>query len=212
MELDSHVIVDELRRLAPELRVTGGCFAHWLPHPRAVALADRQRILKTTERNATGKYLTDLVASVGLPAVEPARLVSGARDWPAGYTGSVSHKGTMVLAAIVPANRMKSIGVDVERHAAEDLSAIGGLDAAEHPPEISAAKRPVSLFSVKEAACKALNPILGRRLDFPDISVSWLPPDLTCSRGVARAADIALDVRCSVAVPPWIVSVALWRR
>lgn len=206
------MIVDELRRLAPELRVSGGCFSHWLPHPRHVAPAERQQLLKMTERNATGKCLTDLVASVGLPAIEPARLVSGNRDWPAGYTGSVSHKGTTVLAAIVPTDRMTSIGIDVERHAAEDLSAIHGLDAAEHPPDVSADRRPVSLLSVKEAAWKALNPILGCRLGFPDITVSWLPPDLACSRGVARAADIAVDVRCSAAVPPWIVSVALWRR
>ena len=154
----------------------------------------------------------DLVTSAGLPAVEPARLASGTRNWPAGYTGSVSHKGTIVVAAMVPTDRMRSIGIDVERHDSATVPMIPGLDTDEHPPAASDAVGRVSLFSVKEAAFKALQPILGRPLDFTDVEVSWLPSEPACFAGVGRAADTAVDVRCSTAVPPWIVSVALRRR
>ena len=206
------MIVDELRRLVPELRVSGGCFSHWLPHPREVVPVDRQRILKATERNATGKCLTDLVTSVGLPAVEPTRLVSGARDWPAGYTGSVSHKGTMVMAAIVSTDRITSIGIDMERHDAAAVPMIPGLDADEHPPATADTLGRVILLSVKEAAFKALHPIVGHPLDFTDVEVSWLPSDPAYFRGVARARDIVLEVRCSTSDSSWIVSAALARR
>ncbi len=39
---------------------------------------------------------------------------SGARDWPVGYTGSVSHKGTKVVAALTRIGRVTSVGIDIE--------------------------------------------------------------------------------------------------
>ena len=109
MDLRAHAIVAELRRLMPEAGVAGGSFAHWLPHPRHVAPAERARLLETARRGATHLCLTDLLVRVGLHAIEPARLASGARKWPKGYTGSVSHKGTTVVAAIVPTDRVPSV-------------------------------------------------------------------------------------------------------
>ena len=131
--LQSNLLIDELRRLAPELVIAGGSFAHWLPHPRDVPPTARERLLMEARRNATGKCLTELVASIGLPAVEPARRASGAREWPAGYAGSVSHKDATVVAAITPAARMRSIGIDVERLNAKYVSKLHGLDAVEQP-------------------------------------------------------------------------------
>ena len=209
--LQSDLLIDELRRLAPELVIAGGSFAHWLPHPRDVPPADRERLLTEARRNATGKCLTDLVASIGLPAVEPARLASGAREWPAGCAGSVSHKDATVVAAIAPAARMRSVGIDVERLDAKHVSKLHGLDAGEQPwsstPE---AEGRVVLLSVKEAAYKALYPVLGLPLGFADVAVSWVSLDAVRCHGAARARGVTLGVRCSRAVPPWIASVALW--
>ncbi len=208
--LQSNLLIDELRRLAPELVIAGGSFAHWLPHPRDVPPTARERLLMEARRNATGKCLTELVASIGLPAVEPARRASGAREWPAGYAGSVSHKDATVVAAITPAARMRSIGIDVERLNAKYVSKLHGLDAVEQPwsstPE---AEGRVVLLSVKEAAYKALHPVLGLPLGFADVAVSWVSLDAVRCRGVARARGVTLDVRCSRAVPPWMASVAL---
>ena len=210
MHLRTDSLVTELRRIVPELRVAGGSFAHWLPQVRDVARAERTRLLMAAQSNATGKCLTDLVANAGLPVVEPARLASGARDWPVGHTGSVSHKGTTVVAAIASTDQMTSIGIDVERRDAKRVPAVHGLNASEQPWSVPEADGLIILFSVKEAVDKALHPILGYPLDFADVTVSWLPPNATRSRGVARACGIDVDVRCSIAVPSWVVSAALW--
>ena len=209
MDLQAHPVVDELSRIAPELLARGGSFARWLPHPREVPLPDRPQLLLKTQRQATGKCLTDLLATVGSPAVEPKRLASGAREWPPGYTGSVSHKGTTVAAAITCTDRATSIGIDIEMLDRKGVPELCGLDAAEHPASVSDAAGRVILFSVKEAALKALRPILGRQIDFPDVAVSWQSAGAPRMLGTARAGGAELEVRCSIAVPSWIVSVVL---
>lgn len=211
VHLQSDPLIDALRRLTPELAISGGSFAHWLPHLRDVPPIDRERALMEARRDATAKCLTDLLASRGLPAVEPARSASGAREWPQGCTGSVSHKGTTVAAAIALTDRVRSIGIDVERLDAKPVPNLRGLDAGEQPwSSMPETEGRVVLFSVKEAACKALHPILGRPLGLEDIAVSWTSISPVRCYGVARACGVTLDVRCSKAVPSWIASAALW--
>ena len=156
MQLQADFLIDEFRHMVPELRFAGGSFAHWLPHPRDVSPPDRNRVLMATQRDATSKCLADLVARVGLPAVAPPRLASGGRKWPAGYIGSVSRQGTTVVAAIASTDRMTSVGIDVERWDEKGVPAIHGLDAAEQPWSVSDSEGRVILFSVKEAAYKAV--------------------------------------------------------
>ena len=203
-------LVEELQSLAPELRVRGGSFAHWLPEPFEVPQLEREGILLATRREAIRQCLTDLLECAGLPAVEPTWLPSGARNWPEGYTGSVSKKGTNVVAAIAPTDQMKSIGIDIERLDSRGLPTLGGLDATEQPYAVSGNDGQIVLFSVKEAVYKAINPILGHRLDFTDVATSWTPTDAACRSGVASACGVKLAVRCSIAIPSWITSVALW--
>ena len=210
MQLRVDILIDEFRHMVPELRFAGGSFAHWLPHPRDVPPPDLNRVLMATRRDATSKCLADLVARVGLPAVVPPRLASGGREWPAGYIGSVSRQGTTVAAAIASTDRMTSVGIDVERQDGQGVPAIHGLDAAEQPWSVSDAEGQVILFSVKEAVYKALHPILGQAIDFSEVAVSWPQPGPVRSRGVALACGVALDVRCSIAVPPYVLSAALW--
>ena len=204
-------LVDELRRLAPEVSVSGGSFAHRLPNPATVSPVDRAGILERAKQEAIGRCLTALLASAGLPAIEPRRLASGARDWPAGYSGSVSHKGTTVVAALVPASQARSLGIDIEtRDGAEELSTVKGLSAVDELPPNWTSAGPVILFSVKEAAFKALHPVINRRLGFEDITVSWT--DIQSSRrllGTAHCGCASLDIRCSTVVPAHVVSVAL---
>ncbi len=196
--------------MAPELRVAGGTFGHWMPHPRDVPRNERQRLRNTAQRAATDRCLADLLASVGLPAVAPAHLGSGARKWPPGYTGSVSHKGATVAAAIAPTDRMTSIGIDIERLDGKDVPVISELDAPRQPSAVTGAKTRTMLFSMQEAAYKALDPVLGPNISAKDIDVSWSRPGPVHSRAVARARGVAVEVRCSVAVASWVVSAALW--
>ena len=196
--------------MAPELRVAGGTFGHWMPHPRDVPPVERQRLRNTTQRAATDRCLADLLASIGLPAVAPAHLGSGARKWPPGHTGSVSHKGATVAAAIAPTDRMTAIGIDIEHLDGKDVSVISVPDGPRQPPAVTGTEARTMLFSVQEAAYKALDPILGYNISAEDIDVSWSRPGPVRSRAVARARGVAIEVRCSVAVASWVVSAALW--
>ena len=216
MHLRSDPLVDELRRLAPEVSVGGGSFAHWLPSPAEVSPDERAGLLERTRQDATGRCLADLLASAGLPAVEPGRLASGERDWPVGHVGSVSHKGTKVAAALVPVGLVRYLGIDIEtQDGAEELLGVSGLTAADPMLPASEVVGPIINFSVKEAVFKALSPIFGQ-LGFEDVTVSWTDVRSSSMSGTARCRNVALDVRCSAAIPPWVASVALaspwWRR
>lgn len=119
-------------------------------------------------------------------------------------------QGTTVVAAIASTDRITSVGIDVERRDEKGVPAIHGLDAAEQPWSVSDAEGQVILFSVKEAVYKTLNPILGQSLDFAEVVVSWARSGPVRRRGVALACGVALDVRCSIAVPSCVLSTALW--
>ena len=203
-------LVDELQRLAPEISVHGGSFAHWLRPPAEVLPQKRGKLLERVRREATEKCLMNLLSSAGLPYSKLGRLASGARDWPTGHSGSVSHKGTKVVAALVPIDRVASVGIDIEtRDGAEELLGISGLAGVDELPPGSEGEGSVVMFSVKEAIFKALHPVLGHPLGFDDVAVSWTEISPSELRGNAYNAGITLDVRCSAAIPAWVVSVAL---
>ena len=123
----------------------------------------------------------------------------------------MSHKGTTVVAALVPAGQARSLGIDIEtRDGAEELSTVKGLSAVDELPPDWTSAGPVILFSVKEAVFKALHPVINRRLRFEDITVSWT--DIRSSRcllGTAHCGCVFLDIRCSTDVSAHVVSVAL---
>ena len=208
--LEPDPLVSELQRLAPHVRIGGGSFAHWLPSPREVMPSERAKLRTEAERKATRKCLEDLLAGSGLPTMEPKRQASGARNWPAGYVGSVSHKGTKVVAALVPVGCVKSLGIDIETwDGAKELSKIQGLTGIDEFPPLSDVPGPLILFSVKEAVFKALHPILDRQFGFEDVKVLWSRVESRSLYGAARVGAAVLDIRCSVAIPSWVASVAL---
>ncbi len=210
MQLRSDPLVDVIQRLAPEIRVHGGSFSHWLQPPWRVVRSARRGALERARQDATRQCLSELLAGAGLPAIEPGRSASGERVWPDGYIGSVSHKAARVVAALAPSARMRFLGVDIEhRDGAEDLSRIPGLTATANLPQELVEWEPVILFSVKEAVFKAVHRSLGRRIDFDDVAVSWTAIHAASLRGTAHCAGIGLEVRCSAAVAPWLASVAL---
>jgi len=205
----SHV-VDELQRLVPGARVSGGTFGHWLPPPAAVRRDERASILDEARRAATSRCLKDLLVGVGLPATVPDALAGGGRVWPQGHTGSVSHKGTTVVATIAHVERFLSVGIDIETLDTQDLSGIPGLvAAAETPPALPDGQRLGALFSAKEAIFKAAYPVCRRRLEFGDVTVDWAKGPAQGLVGSARYDDVEVQVRCSVAIPTWAVAIAV---
>ena len=210
MDIRTDPLVNEIRDLAPEVRIVGGTFAHWLLAPKNMPPSERAGILERARRDATGKCVTALLLDAGLPAIEPSHLPSGARDWPAGYTGSVSHKGTKVVTALTRIGQLRSIGIDIETlDGGRELSDIKGLTAADELPLTLGTMGSVILLSVKEAVYKALNPVLGIRFGYEEVRISWKDMAPQRMSGVARFEHITVDVRCSTAVPRWVGSAAL---
>ena len=135
--------------------VAGGSFAHWLPDPASVPSGKRHNLWKTAQDEAVRLCLKALLVTVGLPAIEPEHLPSGSRRWPAGYVGSVSHKGTRVVAILGRKEAFDMVGVDIDDRRKVDRS-VGRH--SERPPGTSPTLASAILFSVKEAAFKALHP------------------------------------------------------
>lgn len=209
MQLNPEPLVDELRRLAPEILVNGGSFAHHLPRPSEVVSQHRKIVFEGVKKKATRQCLQDLLASAGLPSIEPDRLPTGARDWPSGYMGSVSDKGTKIVAALVECSRWAAVGIDIETKTGwEELCGISGLAGKEESPPNDAPETVVT-FSAKEAVFKAMHPVLTRAMDFDEVTVSWNQANALERRGRACCAGRFVDIRCSTTVPSWIVSVAL---
>lgn len=193
--------------------MAGGCFAHWLPPLATVPGPKRADERLRAREVATALCLKDLLARSDLPPVEPRRRSSGEREWPSGYAGSVSHKGTRVVATLTPVGVVRALGVDIEWADPGNLADVPSLSAsADSPPALAPSIALPVLFSVKEAAFKALFPLVRETLAFEDIRVSW---EDGCSpeflHGTARFRDWSLVVRCSTAVPAWVVSCALAR-
>lgn len=74
--------------------------------------------------------------------------------WPKGFTGSISHGGSIAVAVVVPLSSGRIVGIDVEVAGAlspEDAATILGFDEL---PERSA-RQATRWWSAKEAAFKA---------------------------------------------------------
>jgi 4'-phosphopantetheinyl transferase EntD len=211
MRLDeSHATVEALRRLVPEVVAAGGSFAAWLPHPQTVSQPARLTAFTSAREAATHQCVRRLVRRVGLS--ETIRIdsgQSGQRDWPAGFVGSLTNKGTVVLGVIAHSTFVLKIGIDLERRDRSDLAAIQDMIApdgvlSELDPEFGL----LLAFSAKEAVFKAQYPLSHRNLDFSEINLAWssVGPSQFCASVLAPDPD--LQVRC-VAVGDWVLSAAL---
>ena len=191
--------------MVPELVVAGGSFDHHLPHPASLPKEKRRAAWDGARARAIERCLKDLLEATGLPPIEPARLPSGSRRWPAGYVGSVSHKAASVVAVLGQRESVDLVGVDIDDRRGVELAA--GLPC-ERPPAVSAGCASAILFSAKEAVYKALHPVIGERLELDDVVMRWTsePPLLL---GTASCRGHQLRVRCSLSVPSWIVAVAI---
>ena len=205
MDLQSDEVVERLREMAPELAVSGGSFEHSLPHPASIPRDKRHAVWKLARDKAVGLCLRNLLAAAGLPSVEPRHLPSGSRRWPAGYVGSVSHRGTRVVAVLGRRASIDVVGVDIDDRRAVPVAA--GLPC-EQPPEVAADCASAILFSTKEAVFKALHPVMAAPLGLNDVVMCWTvgPPLLL---GTAHCRGRRLAVRCSLSVPSRIVSAAI---
>jgi 4'-phosphopantetheinyl transferase EntD len=125
--------------------------------------------------------------------------------WPVGITGSISHAGGLAAALVAPVSAsLTCLGIDLEQvGAVEDELWPEVMDATEQAA--CAAAIDPAVFGAKEAAFKALYPVLGTELGFLDAHVRIGAGDVD-EVGVP-GLGLAIEVRRAV-VGTIVVSVA----
>jgi enterobactin synthetase component D len=117
----------------------------------------------------------------GVPLHAPiGRDATGAPQWPAGWTGSISHAAGVAMAAVLPRRSRHDIGLDTEALIAEPATQRAALAQCVHASELEAwtpALQPKVLtliFSAKEAYYKAVRREVGRMIDFQEMAMVQL--------------------------------------
>jgi 4'-phosphopantetheinyl transferase EntD len=210
MILEDHSTLLVLRRLVPETAVAGGSFARFLPHPRSLGSASRAAAFASAQELAIEECITGLLQLAGLPLdLRVEKRPDGARDWPRGFAGSLTHKGTVVLGAIAAVSTVKMIGLDLERIDHADLLPIETLVAAEGlPPGIDRQFGTLLAFSAKEAVFKAQHPVTRDRLDFSAVRLRWTGSRDREFRARVDGALSELQVR-TACVGNWLMTCAI---
>lgn len=124
----------------------------------------------------------EAMSRLGVPAGPVLRGGRGMPVWPPGLVGTLTHTEGLRAAALAPTARVRSLGLDVERHAP---LAAGVLEAVSLPDEaawVRAARAEVAdvawdalLFTAKEATYKAWFPLTHRWLGFGDAHITLVP-------------------------------------
>jgi enterobactin synthetase component D len=102
--------------------------------------------------------------------------------WPAGFVGSITHAGPWVAAAVAPADRLASIGIDTEAivdateagHIAETCLRDQELQMLETDNRFGRLELITLIFSAKEAFFKAMYPLVYQYFDFLDAGIDHI--------------------------------------
>ncbi len=165
---------------AIDIELPGGCVVEAGPvanrplYPEEASAVARA-IPKRRRQFASGRYFArralHRLAGVSLPIPRGDR---GRPVWPRGFIGSISHSEALAAAA-VSTGPLRGIGIDVEdaqRFARSNPRLHGKLFTPEERSRTLG--RPVEAavtFSAKEAAYKAVNPLVGRYIGFREVTV-----------------------------------------
>ena len=139
------------------------------------AAAVARAIPKRRRQFASGRHFARK-ALHELAGISPSigRDARGRPVWPPGFIGSISHSETLA-AAVVCSGPLRGIGIDAEDSQRLRRSHPRLYDRLFTPAERSrAASDPVHgalTFSAKEAAYKAVNPLVGRYIGFREVEV-----------------------------------------
>jgi 4'-phosphopantetheinyl transferase EntD len=135
-----------------------------------VRTADPQRRAEFTAGRMCARAA---LARLGLPATPVLAGPAGQPQWPAGVTGSITHRAGYVACAVALTTQVAAIGIDAEPDAGLPPGLIESLAAGEERAWI--ARLTVAapgvhwdrlLFSAKEAVAKLWYPLTGQWLGF----------------------------------------------
>jgi len=101
--------------------------------------------------------------------------------WPPGLVGSITHTSGFASAAVAPAERARSIGLDAEHFlSASAIHAVRQIAVRADDPTPESVGLPAEvfyalLFSAKESVFKCLYPLVRRIFDFRDVRLDFSP-------------------------------------
>ncbi|WP_061236503.1 hypothetical protein [Leptospira santarosai] len=170
MVLDkNHVTLIRLQELLPKATVVGGCFKGSLPNnPKSLSREKQEVIFELIRKEATNQSISRFFNTTEIIKNKE----DGSRNWPSGFTGSVTHKGTVVLAAISETKIFRNFGIDLEYDNGSDLSNIYNLILPENPNSPYSPSRTTLIgLSIKEAIFKAQFSITHKYCNYRDISI-----------------------------------------
>lgn len=209
VQVNPHPTLTLLHHLLPESNVSGGTFTDSMPHPSTLAEQDRIDLLQERRQQAVNWVVQDLLDSVGSDAEIPLkRGEAGQRIWPDGFTGSITHKGGVVLGVIAPLEIHKAIGIDVEILDQESVPLDWVTEEKQLPSHSNSDASVIAGFSVKESVYKAYHPLKSRELDYSDVTLKWTDDDGRYYHGNAKCDDsTCLNIQIGFNLP-WITTTA----
>lgn len=115
------------------------------------------------------------INSSSISSVQIMKNSFGAPIFPAGWTGSISHKDSIALAAVMP-EEIGTIGVDIEKFTHKSANKLLRRLLTEEETKslgttFSSEEDVMLRFSFKESIFKALNPLLKRHIGFKEVDV-----------------------------------------
>ncbi|MFZ5629139.1 MAG: hypothetical protein ACOY5B_08410 [Spirochaetota bacterium] len=169
-----HPTVATLRNLIPEALVFGGSFEKLLPSPKELSPTSRREIFTSIFKQSVDHCVMEACKLTGSKSHHRKTNPSNKRAWPSGFAGSITHKGTAILVAIISQETSKSIGIDLELLHDERMPLDINRICPEGLPFFPSMKNGATIaFSLKEAIFKAQSPLWGLTLDFSDIQLKW---------------------------------------
>jgi 4'-phosphopantetheinyl transferase EntD len=142
-----------------------------------------------------------LLVSAGFDPVPLPRSHLGAPVWPDGVVGSLAHDEVVAVAALAGAHVYEGIGIDIEPALALPLELVAMVatrnEIRRYSTDLIQSR---TLFAIKEAVYKALNPLDGVFLDFHDIEIDF-------ENGLARTCQ-RRNVKIAFTASPRIIALA----
>ncbi|MDB4952803.1 MAG: 4-phosphopantetheinyl transferase [Myxococcales bacterium] len=137
----------------------------------------------------------------------------GAPVLPAGFVGSISHKGSRAAAIVAPAG-LGHIGIDLELAVAPRQPIGRRILTADEQRTIGDDGRAVTLhFAIKEAIYKAVDPIVRRYVGFTEVSLVVGPPGECSVTVVDRSAlPVTIEAWWTELEGHWVATARARRR
>jgi 4'-phosphopantetheinyl transferase EntD len=145
--------------------------------------------VKRQREFSTGRlYARRAMRELGIAAQPIRREDNRAPVWPSGVNGSLTHCNDIVAAVLCRSGVVRSVGLDVESRGRIHEELYRGLFTGNEQASLRAGVSATLLFAVKEAIYKALHPLAGTFIDFPQMEVGLVRGRLSaCYLGEAGA-------------------------